>query len=114
MNIQSTRVHNTPQKLTSQNQQTPPQQPEQPNPKDKFVSYGAGAVGALAGGFAGYHVGGTLGVYAGICLTSAESGLGDLLVNMARGGAIGAIVGTAVYGAAVGVGAYMAAEHLQK
>jgi hypothetical protein len=79
---------------------------------ESFIPMGAASVGALAGSTLGYYAGGTAGAYVGLLLTPIESGLGDALVNAARGGVIGATIGIGVFGTALAVGAYKAAEHL--
>ena len=89
---------------------------------------GAGAQGGEDFGLAGLAVGdepveagggvgnrgAVAGMELGILLTRPESGLGDLLINMARGAQIGLVVGAVAFAAAGGALAYIAADELLK
>lgn len=111
MNIQSSRIsQQQPPTKPSPPQNQDPQQPQ--DPKESYIPTGAAVVGAAAGSLLGYYAGGTAGAYVGFLLTPIESGLGDAIVNAAFGGVVGATIGIAAFGTALGVGAYMAAEHL--
>lgn len=115
MNIQSSHI-NRPQiqniQKSPQEQAVPSTQPDEP--KESFLPAGAATVGALAGGALGYHIGGSAGIPLGLLFTPEGASLGDALVNMGRGGLIGAAVGVVAFGACAGIGAYMAVDYLTK
>ena len=116
MNIQSSRI------IRQQNTQQAQQPPAQPAPpaeetrgaRDTVILAGSTALGTAAGTALGYYASGVAGAGLGLLVTSSDAGLGDALVNLARGGIIGAAVGAVAFGAAAGFGAYLAAEHLMQ
>ena len=108
MKIQSTAVVNKPKFQSKVSNQ----ESADSSAKDRFLPGAAAAVGGVAGGYLGYHVGGTVGSYLGLVLTPEGAGLGDLLINAARGGMAGAVLGTAVYGTAAAVGVYLLCQSL--
>ncbi|MCA9791136.1 MAG: hypothetical protein KC910_05050 [Candidatus Eremiobacteraeota bacterium] len=91
-----------------------PTQSEPPAQKESYIPYLAAGVVGLGTGYLGANVGAVAGMELGILLTRPESGLGDLLINMARGAQIGLVVGAVAFAAAGGALAYIAADELLK